>query len=48
MNFWQMLRWIGIVLFLAIALAGVFGVERGQPSRTGSDADIRIAPILVR
>lgn len=48
MKFWKLLRWIGVAIFLAIALAGMLGIERGQPSRFGSDAGIRLAPNLVR
>lgn len=48
MKFWKLLRWIGVAIFLAIALAGMLGIERGQPSRAGSDPEIRLAPNLVR
>lgn len=48
MKFWRLLRWLGIAVFLAIVLLGLFATDRGHPSRTGSDADIRLAPNFVR
>ena len=48
MKFWKLLRLLGLIIFLASVLAGMFGIEPGASGRARSDADVRLAPNLVR
>lgn len=48
MKFWNLLRWLGMAVFIAICLLGWFGAERNPGHRNSPDMEVRSAPNLVR
>lgn len=47
MKFWNMLRWIGALLFVAIVVASWFGADRNSSSANSTEADAHPTPFIV-